>query len=80
VSQVARRISSNATIVYKRISPIFWFGFLATFLMMGIAVQPRVEENFRPFLCVPFLIIPRIIGIVGYFVFKALIFDLADEV
>ena len=76
---VARKLSSNATFVYKRIFPIFWFGFLAMFLITGISFQSRIDENIGSFL-LPFLVIPPVMAILGYFVFKALIFDLADEV
>ena len=76
----ARRLSSNATFIYKRIFPIFWFGFLATFLVMGISMNSRIDPNIVSFIFLPFLIIPLAMMVLGYFVFKAFIFDLADEV
>ena len=76
---MARRLSSDATFVYKRIFPIFWIGFLIFFIGTGFFVQSIAGANFG-FIFLPFLIIPVFMGVFGYFVFKALIFDLADEV
>jgi hypothetical protein len=77
---MTRRISSNTTFIYKRVFPVFWFGFLAMFLFTGVFVQTRVDENTGAFLFFPFLIVPLLMAVIGFFVFKYLIFDLADEV
>jgi hypothetical protein len=70
-----RRISSKMTYFYKRVFPIFWFGFLVVFVAVPLfASRGRVQSFF------PFLIVPVIMAVFGYFVMKKLVFDLVDEV
>src|SRR5262245_1550488 len=71
-----RRISSRATFYYKRIFPIVWFGLVAMFIV-GVLVSGSITEQYPPFL---FLAIPVGMAAVGYFIMRALVFDLVDEV
>jgi hypothetical protein len=70
------RISSDATFLYKRVFPIFWFGLLLLFLVFGLIGALR-SERFPSLL---FLIVPLLMMAFGYFIMKKLIFDLVDEV
>src|SRR5271167_4099386 len=67
------RISSKRTVWYKRVFPIFWFGFLAIFLAI-VLLSGGFEKNFV------FLIVPCIMGVFGYIMIKKLVWDLVDEV
>jgi hypothetical protein len=70
-----RRISSRSTFLYKRIFPLFWFGFLAIFIIAPL-LGKRPEGGFP----LMFFIVPVIMAGFGYFLFGKLVFDLADEV
>ena len=70
-----RRISSRGTFWYKRVFPAFWFGFLVLFI--GVPVFFNRGGHAPPF---PFLVIPLIMMVVGFFIMKRLVFDLVDEV
>jgi hypothetical protein len=69
-----RRISSKLTFYYKRIFPAIWFGFLAIFLIIGLG---SLKARQTPW---PFLIMPIVMAVFGFFIMKKLIFGLADEV
>jgi hypothetical protein len=71
-----RRISSKMTFFYKRIFPVFWFGFLILFIAIPLFFG-GAQNGPPPF---PFLIVPLIMMAFGYFVMKKLVFDLVDEV
>jgi hypothetical protein len=66
-------ISSKWTFFYKKAFPIFWFGFIAVFIGTGLA-SGAVEKN------VMFLVMPLILAVFGFFLFRKLVWDLADEV
>lgn len=68
-------ISSRWTFFYKRIFPLIWFGFLAVFLVIAV-LSPRAWQPFDPV----FLLGPAAMAVFGYFLLRALVFDLADEV
>jgi hypothetical protein len=68
-----KRISSQWTFFYKRIFPLFWFGFLALFVISLLASR----SNATP---LPLLAVPVFIALIGFMVFRRLVFDLADEV
>jgi hypothetical protein len=68
------RISSGVTFLYKRIFPIFWFGFLAVFVATAFLSGQGIEKD--PL----FLVIPCGMGVVGFFIMKKLVWDLVDEV
>lgn len=69
-----QRISSKSTFVSKRVFPIFWFGFLALFVVIAVFARTSARE------LLPFVIVPAIMAVGGYFVMKRLVFDLVDEV
>jgi len=71
-----RRISSRGTFFNKRVFPIVWFGFLALFVTLPFFVGQRPGSASL----VPFLIIPAIMAIVGFFIMQKLVFDLVDAV
>ncbi len=65
-------ISSGQTFYMKRVFPFFWFGFIAFFFitasLSGAWKQPM------------FLGMPLIMAAFGFFLFRKLLWDLADEV
>jgi len=71
-----RRISSKWTFFYKSVFPIFWFGFIILFLVVALFVPMRSGQS-PP---IPALIVPTIMFVVGFFLMKKFVFDLADEV
>ena len=71
-----RRISSKWTFFYKSVFPIFWFGFIILFLVVALFVPMRSGQS-PP---IPALIVPAIMFVVGFFLMKKFVFDLADEV
>jgi hypothetical protein len=71
-----RRISSKSTFLYKRIFPIFWFGFLTLFVGISVFTLPRSNQA----AALPFLVMPIVMMVFGYFIMKKFIFDLVDEV
>jgi hypothetical protein len=70
-----KRISSKSTFFYKRVFPSFWFGFLAFFVLAGSLASRRTHAT-----PVPFLIVPVVMAVFGYVLFRKMIFDLVDEV
>jgi hypothetical protein len=68
------RISSRVTFLYKRIFPIFWFGFLAVFVATAFLSGQGVQKD--PL----FLVIPCAMGVLGFYLLKKLVWDLVDEV
>ena len=71
----AKRISSGSTFFYKRLFPVFWFGGLGLFLLIGLFGMRSV-----PGLPLPFVFMPPLIMVVGYLVIRLLLKDLMDEV
>jgi hypothetical protein len=71
-----RRISSRATFWYKRVFPIIWFGFLAAFIAIGVFASAHNDRS----QLMPFIVLPALMAVAGYFIMKKLVFDLADEV
>jgi len=71
-----RRISSRTTFFNKRVFPAIWFGFLALF----IAIPLFFGTQGKSALSFPFLIVPLIMAVFGFFFMKKLVFDLVDEV
>ncbi|MGB6537736.1 MAG: hypothetical protein WBF58_17435 [Xanthobacteraceae bacterium] len=72
-----RRISSRTTFFSKRIFPAIWFGFLLLFIAIPIFAGSSRGHSAPPF---PFLVVPVIMMIFGYFMMRKLVFDLVDEV
>jgi hypothetical protein len=74
-------ISSKMTYFYKRIFPVLWFGFLAFFVLMAVPASFAVSKTPNKTLVIlPFLVVPAMMAGFGFFLFRSLIFDLADEV
>jgi hypothetical protein len=71
-----RRISSRMTFFYKRVFPVFWFGFLA--VLLGIALFGGRELNRADLM--PFVIVPVVLMVFGYIMMRKLIFDVIDEI
>jgi len=69
------RISSGMTVFYKRIFPVFWFGFLGVFVVVGLAANRHGDNSSSMF-----LIVPVVMAVFGFFLMKKLVWDLADEV
>jgi hypothetical protein len=70
-----RRISSKSTFFYKRVFPLIWFGFLAFFVLTDLLASRRTHVDF-----IPFLVVPVVMAVFGYVLFRKLVFDLVDEV
>ncbi|WP_430391486.1 hypothetical protein [Dyella sp. 20L07] len=71
-----QRLSSPSTFFYKRVFPVFWFGFLAIIVIVGVSsgvVERRLEA-------LPSFGMPVLMIIFGFVLFKRIIFDLVDEV
>ena len=72
-----QRLSSQWTFFYKRIFPLFWFGMIAIstsamwLVPHGATKQGAVWMSLLP---------PVFMAVIGFVIFKALIFDLVDEV
>jgi hypothetical protein len=71
-----RRISSKMTFYYKRIFPIFWFGFLAIFVVTSSATSWRAGQ----FPAFELILVPLIMLGFGFILMRKLVFDLMDEV
>ena len=69
------RISSTNTFFNKRVFPAIWFGFLAVFFVAS-AIGMIAGKHSNPL----FLIVPIGMAVFGYFLMRALVFDLVDEV
>jgi hypothetical protein len=70
-----RRISSKSTFFYKRIFPLLWFGIIASCVFTGLLAGRRTHVQ-----TIPFLVVPVMMAIVGYVLFRKLLFDLVDQV
>ncbi len=69
-----KKISAEkTTFFYKRIFPIFWFGFLIVFFVFSLRTGALEEDKM-------FLLMPLIMGLGGFFMMKKFVWDLVDEV
>lgn len=75
-----RRLSSSFTFFYKRIFPVFWFGLLLVFLAEGVWGVHRPIGNPQHAPMLPFLLMPVFMAVIGYLIFRRLVFDLVDAV
>ncbi|KAB8192936.1 hypothetical protein FKV24_006850 [Lysobacter maris] len=66
-------LSSSTTFLAKRVFPVAWFGFLAVFL--GIVLWSGVWTE-QPVVVLQ----PLLMAVFGYFLFRKLLWDIADEV
>ena len=64
---------SGSTFYFKKLFPSIWFGFLAFFLVTSVASGAPNES-------LMFLVVPIFMAIFGFFFFKKILWDLADEV
>lgn len=64
------------TFFHKRIFPLIWFGALGFMLIAGV-VTTFFKAHGPP---LPVLLVPLIMSVFGFVLFKKLLFDLADEV
>lgn len=71
-----KKISSSFTYFNKRVLPAIWFGFLGIFMLLSIGTA--LFDADKPDLFS--IIMPIIMGVMGYYVMKHLVFDLMDEV
>jgi hypothetical protein len=71
----AKRISSRATVFYKRVFPFFWFGLLAVIL----AVMASALRH-APGAPMAMLLVPVAVMALAYFLFRSLLSGLMDEV
>ena len=71
------KISSNSTFFYKKAFPVLWFGFMAA--CVGTTLLSGALNKDALFL-LPGLIIPCLLVGVGLFLFRKLLWNLADEV
>lgn len=69
-----KKISSGSTFILKRILPVFFF--LLPLIMITLMLTTATSKPIP----VPALFIPCMIAVVGFFVFRQLVMDLADEV
>lgn len=74
--QTGKRISSRNTFFLKRIFPVLWFGIIALVLVAQLTL---IRHSDRPPPPVVFLA-PAILLLIGYFILRRLVFDLADAV
>ncbi|WP_417472933.1 hypothetical protein [Luteimonas mephitis] len=65
-------ISSRQTFFFKKVFPVFWFGFLVVFCALA-ATQGAWKEP-------AFFIVPLIMAVAGFVMMRVLVRDLADEV
>jgi hypothetical protein len=70
-----QRISSRTTFIYKRLFPLLWFGSLTAFFITDLVAIKSGHH-----LPAALLLVPIAMAVVGYFMMKKLVFDLADEV
>ncbi len=70
-----KKISSAGIYFYKRIFPVFWFGFLGIFIFVSLLAGGNGNGPVAVF-----VVIPLFMAAFGYFIMKNFIFDLIDEV
>ena len=64
------------TFFYKRVFPFLWFGGLLLFLAFDLLSPSRDNEASH----IPFLIVPVLMSVFGYWFMQKMLFCLADEV
>ncbi|MHB8425812.1 MAG: hypothetical protein ACYDB9_11815, partial [Gammaproteobacteria bacterium] len=70
-------LSSRQTFFIKRLFPVIWFGILTVIAAVAL-VETVVTHEYKPLVFI--LIGTAIMGIIGHFVMRKLVFDLMDEV
>lgn len=69
-------ISSRMTFVSKRLFPAIWMGGVS----LGLIAVAASSVTHKRTGALPFLFLPLVMLIFGYFLFRKLVWDLADEV
>lgn len=64
---------SGSTLYYKKVFPMLWFGLLALYFITSL-ITGVGDESLKP------LIMPPIIAVIGYAIFRKTAWVLADEV
>jgi len=72
--QHSSRKISGSTLWYKKLFPVVWFGFLGS--MTLIMILPVAAGDVSPM----GVVIPVVMAVFGYFMFRNLVWDLCDEV
>lgn len=72
-----KRLSSKTTFIYKKLFPLFWFGFLTIILCVGLLVN--IKGNV-PGPVIMLIVIPIGMMVFGYLLMKKFFLDLIDEV
>jgi hypothetical protein len=70
------QISSRMTFFYKRVFPIFWFGFLTLFMIGPATIAWSNGEAPQPMM----FVVPIFMMVFGYFIMKKMVFGLVDQV
>jgi hypothetical protein len=70
-----KKLTSKTTFIYKKLFPLFWFGFLTIFLCVGLFAN--IAGNGPGIM---FVVIPIGMIVFGYFLMKKIVWDLIDEV
>jgi hypothetical protein len=66
-------LSSRMTFFHKRVFPALWFGFVVLFAAVSVVARAWEKDPV-------ILIAPLVMLVFGFFLFRALLWDLADEV
>ncbi|NTV93157.1 MAG: hypothetical protein HGA72_07830 [Chlorobiaceae bacterium] len=64
---------SGSNVYFKKLLPGIWFGFLAFFFVTSLASGATC----KPLI---FYIMPVFMAVIGYFIFRKMVWDLVDEV
>ncbi len=68
-------ISSSRTYFQKRVFPCLWFGILLSVMVMLCSVPGKPGQS-----PLPFVLVPLLMAVFGYVLFRKLLWDLVDEV
>ena len=69
-------LSSKQTYLVKRVFPALWLGGVAIFLVFGLATATAHRVSADPMV----LVVPVVMLVFGFVLFRKLLWDLADEV
>lgn len=77
-----KRISSRQTFVFKRIFPTLWLGILLIVAVTGFVSFLKGREASGGEIGLSFMsfVVPLLMVVFGFFLFRKLVWDLADEV
>ena len=70
-----KQLSSKSTFTYKKVIPLFWFGFLTMVMCVGLFVDTKGNGG-----RIIFVVAPIVMMVFGYFVMKKVFWNLMDEV